>query len=144
MLFGAFQLGGNITPDADNSRDVGSQASRLANVFGVNGRFAFSSSTESKVGNDGTILDGFYMVTSSINPDSLTGWSTTSAVVVVSGMVSQDFCSVSNPYTASGTAINVTCTANTGSSTLTFRSATSATFNAAPAIFPILGASKRP
>jgi len=144
MLFGAFQLGGNVTPDADNSRDVGSQSSRLANVYSVNVSSAFNSSTEMKVGNSGTILDGFFMTTTSIDPNALTAWSTTSAVISVSGMVAQDACLVANPYTASGTAVGVTGLAGSGTCTITFRSATSASFNAEPAVFTIFGASKRP
>jgi hypothetical protein len=141
---GALSLTGNLTFSTDNSSSVGSQSSRAAAVYTANLYADFASTTESRVGVSGTILDGFYMTTTSINPDSLTAWSTTSAVITVTGMVAQDWCSVANPYTASGTAIGATCLAGAGTATLTFRSATGATFNAEPAVFPIFGASKRP
>lgn len=141
---GALSLTGNLTFSTDNSSSVGSQTARAAAVHTANLYTSFASSTEVKVGVSGTILDGFFMTTTSINPDSLTAWSTTSAVITVTGMVAQDYCDVANPYTASGTAIGVTCLAGSGTATLTFRSATGASFNAEPAVFPIFGASKRP
>lgn len=144
VTIGTLTLTGNVTFNSDNSSSVGTQSSRAAAVYTANLYSGYASTTEVKVGNSGTILDGFFMTTTSINPDSLTAWSTTSAVISITGMVAEDYCDVANPYSASGTAVNVTGLAGSGTCTITFRSATSASFNAAPAVFTIFGASKRP
>lgn len=124
LIVGGLTFSGNLTPDADNTRDIGTASNRVANMYAVNVHADSTSSTGLTVGS-GSELVRLQSASVTLNPNAVTDGNATSTNVAMAGVTANSACLVTprGDFSGASSTVMLSCNVRTaGVATLVFTS----------------------